>query len=771
MLRRQLRRRVRWTAIALVVSVISLAFASAYFAQQLTRTRDAISQQANVTGWVRLAQSVEIELLSAETGQRGYVLTGKQSYLDPYHRAVADLPAILDGLDGMPIVDPSLPGYIADLREMTRLKLAELAETIRLYDTQGRDASVALVRTDAGQQYMDNLRVDLDAIARISRDYRQTMTGRIQAGTLAAQRWAVLTIIGLVASLVLAAIQIRLLLSSHRRFEDALATSERFTVNVTDAAPARLVYMDQDRRLRFVNRATCRRYGKTAEELLGLQVTELGNAALRDAHATQAIDAAYQGRAQRFEYEETVEGHVQQVECHLKPDLGPDHKVRGVFVLSLDITELKSVERKLRELTDVFEATSDFIAQADDQGRILYLNPAARRQAGLNATEPVDHRSFNDYYTPETVARFQSEILPAVWRWGVWLGETWLKGRDGRDVPVNHMVIGHPDLSGRCTRYSSVMRDISQEVSARRQLALQTATLKSVVEAMPSMVAVFDTEMRYVMVNGAFERWRNLSRDQLIGRTVRELMAPAEYEQSLPYAQQALSGKVIAYEKTYPNATAVRHVALTYFPSHFEDGTVSGFIAVAHDITEHREENRRLADLSEHDPLTGLFNRAGFERLLKSILKQGPESTAVLYIDLDRFKPVNDRHGHAAGDEVLRLFAQRLQRMVRRSDVVARLGGDEFAVVLAGIRDPDPAVRMADQVVAAAGLPFTVAENLNVEIGASVGIALSADAQAGDVGDWQTLLARADGMVYEAKAQGRGKAVLGWARLKDAKRL
>jgi diguanylate cyclase (GGDEF)-like protein/PAS domain S-box-containing protein len=327
----------------------------------------------------------------------------------------------------------------------------------------------------------------------------------------------------------------------------------------------------------------------------------------------------------------------------------------------------------------------------------------------------------------------------------------------GRVVPVNHMVIGHHDAQGRVSRYSSLMRDISAEVASRRELARQTATLNTVIEAIPAMVSVYDSDLRIVLVNQAYERWRGLSREFLVGRLVEEILEPSEYERSQPWALRALAGETVCYEKDYPEAREVRHVEVTYIPLRMPDGAISGFFGVAQDITQHREENIRLALLSTRDPLTRLLNRAGFEQLIQSKVGEGLGATlAVIYIDLDHFKPVNDTHGHAAGDKVLQEFSARLQRMVRPMDAVARLGGDEFAVILLGIRDVADAAAVAEKIVAVARQPFFIEKNTTVSISASVGVACDADS----AGGWKALIADADSLAYQAKGAGRGRVAV-----------
>jgi diguanylate cyclase (GGDEF)-like protein len=159
--------------------------------------------------------------------------------------------------------------------------------------------------------------------------------------------------------------------------------------------------------------------------------------------------------------------------------------------------------------------------------------------------------------------------------------------------------------------------------------------------------------------------------------------------------------------------------------------------------------------------LTSLLNRAGFETRVDHKLRSGERhELALLYIDLDHFKPVNDQLGHLAGDRLLQMFARRLGEAVRSSDVVARLGGDEFVILLSGVNNLATAEAVADKVLAAASLAFDI-EGRSVRVSASIGVALMAQA---DVG-LRDLLSRADGLLYRAKAAGRGRQVSEFAAL------
>jgi diguanylate cyclase (GGDEF)-like protein len=197
-----------------------------------------------------------------------------------------------------------------------------------------------------------------------------------------------------------------------------------------------------------------------------------------------------------------------------------------------------------------------------------------------------------------------------------------------------------------------------------------------------------------------------------------------------------------------------RHVEITYIPFCAADGRVAGFVALSQDITTHKQQHQKLLDASQTDTLTGSLNRAGFDLRMHDALGRARHEQnllALLCIDLDRFKPINDEHGHAAGDAVLQAAAQRLQQALRPSDMLARLGGDEFAVILPGVKDEPAASTVARKIVNALAQPFEIDGKL-MHIGASVGVALAPNGQ----GSVQTLMQRADAALYQAKRAGRG---------------
>ncbi|WP_061955703.1 sensor domain-containing diguanylate cyclase [Cupriavidus pauculus] len=317
------------------------------------------------------------------------------------------------------------------------------------------------------------------------------------------------------------------------------------------------------------------------------------------------------------------------------------------------------------------------------------------------------------------------------------------------------------DEIGDVTRaFIRLMRDVRQR---GQQLARSERRLRAVTDTLPSLLAFVDNDERYVFNNVAYERAFGLPLEQIRGMSMRELLGEERYQRARPHLQQALAGSVVTFEGEFlfPHH---HWMETSYRPEWSEDGKqVVGVHIHVQDITQRKLETLRLSRMSRTDHLTQLENRSAFEAHLQGAMADSRNQNhlmALLFLDMDRFKAVNDSHGHATGDLLLQAFALRLRRCVREADHVARLGGDEFAVILADIGSPATAQRVAEAILESVSRRFYF-DGVLADVNVSIGVALYRGAPMTE----EALMRMADTLLYRAKALGRGRYEMGPAEL------
>jgi diguanylate cyclase (GGDEF)-like protein/PAS domain S-box-containing protein len=311
----------------------------------------------------------------------------------------------------------------------------------------------------------------------------------------------------------------------------------------------------------------------------------------------------------------------------------------------------------------------------------------------------------------------------------------------------------HRDAQGVPQRFSGVLTDLTERLESEERLRLAAQVLDSTQEG----VMITDAQRRIVSVNRAFTTLLGYTEAEVLGQSPRMLSSGRQdrafYEalHAQLLATGHWQGEIWNRRKDGEPLPELLSISAVRDPV----GTVTHYVGVFTDISHLKDSEARLEFLAHHDPLTHLPNRLLFNTRLDQALHQAQREDrrlAVLLLDLDRFKDINDSYGHLAGDELLQHVAQRLTQRLRQSDTLARLGGDEFALLMHDLRYDDDAARLAGELLGALSEPWRSSEGVEVSVGVSIGICIYPDH--GQTA--QTLLQGADAALYRAKGDGRG---------------
>jgi diguanylate cyclase (GGDEF)-like protein/PAS domain S-box-containing protein len=412
---------------------------------------------------------------------------------------------------------------------------------------------------------------------------------------------------------------------------------------------------------------------------------------------------------------------------------------------------LRESEDKYRTL---FEESRDAIYITSVDGRFLDVNPAMLELFGYTRQEMLRLNARRLYFNEDDRAAFRREVER---QGSVREYELVLRTRSGEllDCLLSSMVRRSP--SGQVVGYQGILHDISERKRAELLLMESEHFTRTIITSVQQGIIVYDRELRYQVWNRFMEEITGLPADRVIGTASVDLLPQLREHGVEALLQRALAGETVQspdLQLSAPDAGRPVWVSCVFSPHVSRTGETMGVVGIVNDISPRKETEAQLVHNAFHDALTGLPNRALFldrlERLFRHSLRQPEHVFGVAFMDLDRFKVVNDSLGHMRGDELLVAIARRLEGCVRQGDTVARLGGDEFAVLLDDVKEIRDATRVADRILAELSLPFHLAGH-EIYTAASIGIALSG----GGYELPEDILRDADSAMYRAKLEGR----------------
>jgi len=447
----------------------------------------------------------------------------------------------------------------------------------------------------------------------------------------------------------------------------------------------------------------------------------------------------------------------------------------GYLLIGTDNTARKQIEAEQKQLgqrlrdfqfytRSLFESNIDALMTSDPEGIITDVNKQMESLTGCTRDELIG-APFKNYFTDQE--RAEAAINLVLSERKVINYELTARARNGKETVVSYNAATLYDRDRRLQGVFAAARDITERKQVEEKLLISDIALKAISQG----VIITNSDQSILSVNDAFVSITGYSQEEIVGQNCRFLQGPLSNPQVIDAMRLAIknatdfSGEILNYRK---DGTTFWNY-LTISPVRDDLGKLAHFIGVTRDITENKLMEDQVRQLAFYDPLTKLANRRLLNDRLSQVMNSSKRSAcyaALMFLDLDNFKPLNDTHGHVVGDLLLIDAAARVKSCVREVDTVARFGGDEFVVMLSEL-DVDKAasklqaLNIAEKIRAALFKPYLLDINKDEEANATVEHHCSASIGVvvflNHEGSQDDLLEMADTAMYQAKEDGRNQ--------------
>ncbi len=545
-----------------------------------------------------------------------------------------------------------------------------------------------------------------------------------------------------------------------REVQQALAARESQLRAIMDGVPAPVAYLDRDERCRYVNRALRQYFGRTSGEASTLTLRDVIGENIYQS-ARPLVARALAGEPTAFDRLVPGAGGARRwMTLRVVPDAAPQGAVNGVFVLMHDVHGLKQAQEALRasesELRLIMDNVPARVAYVDCEYRLRFVNRhneewlrvPRHELAGRSLVEAMGERRSRQL-APMLQRVLDGEVVSA---------EALLAQPHGDDRWEAVHFAPNRDAAGAVLGIYAVHTDIHDQKMNEDALRRANRTLSSHISNTPLAVLEWDRDSRLVRWSPQAEHIFGWRADEVLGMAIdaNPLVHDADRETIVQILAKLTGGeqpRATGLTRNHRKDGGTIWCEWYYSCLQDDDGRTESILSFVQDVSARIRAEERLQYLATRDTLTGLPNRLLLhERLAQAIAKakRSGHRVGVLFIDLDRFKNVNDTLGHRIGDELLKLVTQALAESLRETDLLARLGGDEFMVIVEDVDRTESLGRVAQKLLDAVAQPFMVEEH-DIFVTSSIGISVYPD----DSDDPDELLKHADVAMYRSKELGR----------------
>jgi diguanylate cyclase (GGDEF)-like protein/PAS domain S-box-containing protein len=529
-------------------------------------------------------------------------------------------------------------------------------------------------------------------------------------------------------------------------------------VAAVEQAADSIIITDTTGRIQYVNPAFSAMTGYSSAEAIGQNTRVLKSGDQPQEFYKQLWDTIVSGQRWHGELVNRRKDGTQYCEeMQVTPVRNSLGEIASFIAIKRDVTERRASEDAKAFLATIVESSEDAIVASTPEGIIMTWNRGAEALLGYTRDEMIGHSALK-YVPPESRSHMADCMRRNSTGETIAQLEVVCRHKDGRDIEVSLTSSPIKNSEGKVTSTVAIMLDITKRRQAEEALLFKTALLEGQMETSLDGILVVDeasvislANRQFALIFGVPCGLLNTANDLLVREHVMDTMTdPEAFRKKVEY----LYGH--RQEKSRDELRLKSGMILDRYSSPLVDsaGKYRGRIWYFRDITDGKAAEERSQFLALHDALTGLPQRTLLQDRMGTALagaRRRDEKVALLYLDVDRFKNINDTFGHAYGDDVLKEVARRLREFSREQDTVARLSGDEFMVMLTGVKDAAGVAIAAQRLLDTMKPQFLVREQA-LNVGCSIGVSIFPEHGT----DGETLIKNADEALYSAKDRGRG---------------
>ncbi|MGD0854797.1 MAG: PAS domain S-box protein [Dehalococcoidia bacterium] len=547
-------------------------------------------------------------------------------------------------------------------------------------------------------------------------------------------------------------------INERKQAEEALQREKEFAKSLVDTAQTSIVVLDKSGHIITINHYLEQISGYLLEEVKGknwfstflpeakqTKTGELFLTAIGDIHTKGNIDEIV-----------TKDGRIRSIEWYDNTLKDINGDIVGLIAIGQDITERKRAEEELRSAEEKYrslvENINDLFYTLDTEGNITYMSPVVERFTLYKVSDLIGKPFIPLVYPddlPGLLDSFNRLVSGQLEPW-----EFRVVDKDGRIVFVR--TSSRPVYEdGKIVGITGLMTDITERKHAEEALHNAEEKYRSLVENISDIFYMLDNQGNITYISPVVERLTRYKVSELIGKPVFQLIHPDDLPGLLDSYNHLVAGQLVPWEFRLLDKDSRILFVHSSRQLLYKDGKVIGVTALITDITERKQMEKKLEELATHDFLTGLPNRVLLlDRftIAVALAHRNKARLAVMVLDLDKFKLINDIYGHGAGDQVLKVVGTRLTGIIRASDTLARLGGDEFVLVMMETDQMKDATAIAQKILDSFKEPLLIDGN-DLLVSTSIGIAIYPE----DGQDLESLIKKSDAAMYYSKGHGRNQ--------------